>query len=56
MCFSRTVSALLPASFAAVRAVAQCDEQPPVRLEATYTWSSVFRGMERAGDSLPGGA
>jgi hypothetical protein len=51
MCFSRIVFGLLLGSLAAIGAKAQADE-PPARVDLVYVSRSVFRGVERAGDSL----
>jgi hypothetical protein len=50
----RIVRAVFFSSLVAIAAMAQ-DDAPPVRVDATYSSRSVFRGVARAADSLHAG-
>lgn len=52
----RTIPGFLCALFPLVAGAARADEAPPFQGEVTYVSRSVFRGVERAGDSVQAGA
>jgi hypothetical protein len=55
MYFARTPSVLLLMGLVATLACAQSDEAPPVQANFAYSTRSVFRGVERAGNSFQAG-